>query len=537
MKRTSLWFLCVLLLLMFVTLLPAAAQDKGPCPQMGGTFTIGVSDLLSTLDPDAAFSDWTWYIISVMNSQLFRIESGQPVPDLAESWDISDDGKVYTWHLRKGMMWQDGNEVFPEGKSREVVADDVVYSIMRQYNDQSSTMSTDLRNIFVSVKAPDKYTVVLTLSAPDAIMYDKARGLTFTAIVAKEAVEKWGNDYGLHPIGSGPFEFVSFSPGDEVVLQKNEDYYIQPCLDKVIFKALPDVPAAMIALEAGDIDWWGAVTPGDYVARYQNNEKMTVINFGCPVETRTTMTVDKPPFDDVRFRHALAVMRDGDAINKALRGATHVHGGGTAGPGVAGYVEDLYDTHYKYDPELAKQLLDEMGIIDKDGDGWRDFNGKTLVIPLFGAGDTPIPDYVAAVVDAGTKVGLKIDPQISDWGTVGSKRQAGEFGLYLDQGWCGEGGTNSLWGKNGYAYPWGYRDDEIFNLLDKAAVNMNEEERIKQLQAATRRIADLYWAPSFSFFNIFTVKNNYVKDFYGGEWTLNIVTDDHNVWIAEDERP
>ena len=68
------------------------------------------------------------------------------------------------------------------------------------------------------------------------------------------------------------------------------------------------------------------------------------------------------------------------------------------------------------------------------------------------------------------------------------------------------------------------------------ASNTNEEEREEQLQAATRRVAELYWEPAFSFFNIFTVKNNYVKDFFGGEWTLNIATDDHNVWINEDER-
>ena len=73
-------------------------------------------------------------------------------------------------------------------------------------------------------------------------------------------------------------------------------------------------------------------------------------------------------------------------------------------------------------------------------------------------------------------------------------------------------------------------------MLDMAASNLDEEEREGQLQAVTRRIAELYWEPAFGFFNIFTVKNNYVKDFFGGEWTLNIATDDHNVWIAEDQR-
>ena len=115
-----------------LSLAPAAAD--GHCPQEGGTFTIGVDTFLP-MDPNTAAHDWTFYAITNINSMLFRIESGQPVGDLAESWDISEDGTVYTWHIRPGMMWHDGNEVFPEGESREVTAHDVVYSIYRQYDD------------------------------------------------------------------------------------------------------------------------------------------------------------------------------------------------------------------------------------------------------------------------------------------------------------------------------------------------------------------------------------------------------------------
>ncbi|MCE2472311.1 MAG: ABC transporter substrate-binding protein [Anaerolineae bacterium] len=533
MKLRSILLFTTLFFVLALSIAPAVAD--GHCPQEGGSFTIGVDTFLP-MDPNTAAHDWTFYAITNINSMLFRIESGQPVGDLAESWDISDDGTIYTWHIRPGMMWHDGNDVFPEGESREVTAHDVVYSIYRQYDDESSIMAADLRNLFVSAEATDDYTVVLTLSGPDAIMYDKARGLTFTAIVAPEAIEHYGDDYGLNPLGSGPFEFVSYSPDEEVILRANEDYYIDPCLDEVIFRVIPDVPAAMIALEAGDLDWWGAVTPGDDVGRFQDNEDMTVLNFGCPVATRLYMPVDKPPFDDVRFRKALSHMKNGEAINAALRGPTHVKGAGTAGPGVAGYVEGLYDEYHAYDPELAMSLMDEMGIVDTDGDGLREWEGSNLEIPMFAWNSDPAPDYVAAMVDAGAQVGLTIRPEIADPGTNNARRLAGEWGIYLGQGWCGEGGTNALWGRNGWISSLGYEDEEIFDLLDKSAQNLNEEEREAQLQAATTRIAALYFEPAFGFFNIFTVKNNYVKDFFGGEWTLNLATDDHNVWINEDER-
>src|SRR5689334_20664412 len=131
MKRGHfLMFGIVLLISISVIAAPVSAQDNSKCPQQGGTFTIGVSTMIP-FDPLTSNSDWSYYVITNVFSMLFRIESGRPVPDLAESWDVSDDGTVYTWHLRQGLMWQDGNDVFPEGKSREVVADDVVYSLER----------------------------------------------------------------------------------------------------------------------------------------------------------------------------------------------------------------------------------------------------------------------------------------------------------------------------------------------------------------------------------------------------------------------
>ncbi len=535
MKRRYVLVLCLLVLALFVTVAPLAAQDDSACPQTGSTFTFGVDSMIP-FDPLTSNSDWSYYVITNVFSMLFRIESGQPVPDLAESWDISDDGTVYTWHLRHGMMWQDGNDVFPEGKSREVVASDVVYSLTRSVDDPGSMLPADMRQVYKSIEATDDYTVVLTLTAPDAIIYDKARGLTMTPIIPKEAVDFYGADFGLHPIGSGPFEFVSYSPDDEVVLKANEDYYIKPCLAGVTVKVMPDVSAAMIALEAGDIDWWGSVLPGDDYDRFAPDDRFQIINFGCPVETRTTFSIDKAPFDNIDFRHALSVMRDGKAINAALRGSTHVDGAGTAGPGVAGYVADLGDKYYPYDPELAKTLLDKAGIVDSDGDGFREFNGENLVLPLYSANNDPFPDYVAALVDAGAKVGLKIEPKITDFGTYSASRNNDEFGMYMEAGWCGEGGTNSLWGENGFASPLGYKDQQIFDWLAQAAVATDEAARETELQNATTRIAELYWQSSFGFFNIFTVKRSYVKDFQGGEWTLNLVTDDHNVWIAEDEK-
>lgn len=540
MSRIRVLLSGIALLFVGVAITPAGAVERNECGEVGGTLTVGISGF-NSLDPFLPLNDWNWYAITQVSSMLFNRQWTEPVGELATSWDISPDGTTYTFHLRKGVMWHDGNEVFPEGQSREVTAHDVVYSIDRYANLETSSWPADIANIYESVEAIDDYTVVLKLSARDAIIYEKARGLTTTAIVAKEAIEHFGDTHGQNLIGSGPFELVSFSPDDEIVLKRNEDFYTDVCLDGVIFKALPDAPAALIALEAGDIDYWGSVTPGDNVEGIITNPNQTLNDFGCPVATRTVFSLQSAPYNDVRFRKAFTFMRDGNAVNAALRGDTHVPPpaglsglGGTAGPGVTGYVEGLYDEFFQYNPELAKQLLDEMGIVDSDGDGWREFEGETLVVPSHVWSGYPFEDYTAAVVQAGKEIGLKIEPNVVDSGTYFAIR--GEKpGVYFGQGWCGEGGLEAVWGEGGWFEPMGSGDQNTWDWVAQSG-SATAAGRKELLQNVTRYVAEKYWAPSWGFFQIFTAHNNYVKNFDGGEWMLNLNTVNQKVWIAEEER-
>ncbi len=332
------WLLGIALLVLCVGVVPVAAQENPDCPQMGGTFVIGVDGFQGKLDPPKAPSDWVYYPLTNLYSMMFRLNFGDPTGDIVETWEISEDGTVYTFHLRDNIYWHDGNEIFPEGEARRVDAHDVVYTLERQValQEEGYNWPPDLLQGIESVEALDDDTVVLTLTGPNPVMFNRGRGWSATAIVAREAVEYWGEDYGLTGmLGSGPLEFVSYVSEEELVLRRNEDYYIQPCIDEVITRIIKDVDAGMIALEAGDVDWWGSIVPGDYVERFQDIDEVTIINFGCPVETRLMMTVGTPPFDDIRFREALVRARDGEVVK----------GAGPAVPGVSPVTSKVFMTN------------------------------------------------------------------------------------------------------------------------------------------------------------------------------------------------
>ncbi len=551
MTIRKLWLLGIALLVLSVSVVPVAAQENPDCPQSGGTFVLGVDTYLGNIDPPKAPHDWVFYGLSNLYSMMFRLNFGDPTGDIVETWELSEDGAVYTFHLRDNIYWHDGNEIFAEGEARRVDAHDVVYTFERQMalTEEGFNWPPDLLQGIDSVVALDDDTVVLTLTGPNPVMFNRGRGWSATAIVAREAVEYWGEDYGLTGmLGSGPFEFVSYVSEEELVLRRNEDYYIQPCFDEFITRVIKDTDAGMIALEAGDVDWWGAVVPGDYVARFQEIDEITLINFGCPVETRMMMTVGTPPFDDIRFREALVRARDGEAVNAALRGVTHVKGAGTAGPGVPGYVEGLYDEFYTHDLDRAVALLDEIGIVDSDDDGWREWNGEdvtdasgnviqasgaNLVIPVHHIAGYPFPEYAAAMNDFGSNIGIQIESVQADGATITQYTRDGKWGMYLNGGWCSDGGTNGLWGRDGWADPLGYGDEMLYDLLDQAAVEIDRAHREDLLQAATRRTAELYYGNSWGYFNIYTAKRSTVKNFTGGWWTVDLATPDNLVWLDE----
>ncbi|MDX1414715.1 MAG: ABC transporter substrate-binding protein [Candidatus Promineifilaceae bacterium] len=503
--------------------------EPGDTSKFGGVLNRQMQHL-TQLDP-IYIEDSTWYAASNIFSSLFRTQGleNRIMPDLATSWEWEDDTTI-VFNLRQGVMWHDDNEVFSAGESREAVADDVVYSIERHLQTEGAAPPSDLQATFESVEAVDDYTVRLRLNAPNALLFSRGRGLTKTAIVPREAVEHYGDEFGLNPIGSGPFKFVEYRPDESLTLERNELYWKQPYLDGVVYHVIPDGEAALIAFENGEVDILWQVPPSE-LDRLESDSRFVLHGGGCPVQAQLIYNVNHPLWGEQAFRQAVSYALDGEAINQNVMGRMHIRGAGTAGPGVPGYVPALFDKYFPYDPEGARELLASLGWEDSDGDGILDKDGEALSFTLEVFNSDTNAQFAAAIVTQLQEVGIDAQVETVEVGTYVEDFQTGAEKIFLMTGWCGDGGTNSLWGRGGFASPLGYDDAEIFDLLDQANEIGDPAERDSVLQAATEKIYSQYWGTSLSFHDFFSASRSYVHDFGGTMWYENLVTEENNVWL------
>jgi len=499
--------------------------------KFGGDLVIQTAGMIQ-FDYAQCADDASFWVISNVYSTLFRCNADRSIfPDLATSWEYEDDTTLIL-HLRQGVMWQDGNEIFPEGESREVVADDVVYSIERGVEMEGSTISSDFLATFEPAEALDDYTVKVNLTEPNALLLTCARGLGGYAIVPREAVEQLGDDFALNPIGSGPFEFVEYSPDEHVILQRNEDYWKEPYLDRVIFKVIPDEDAALIAFEAGEVDWLGNV-PKDDVARLRDDARFVLHSSGLECAPWIMFDFSVPLFQEQAFRQALAYALDIENISRSVEGSNFTGGCGIAGKGIPGYDPNLCK-YFPYDPDAAKELLAGLGYDDTDGDGVLDKDGQPLTLELEIWNMDPMPQYGEAVVLQLQDVGIQVDLQTVEFGTWIDDLFAGPQKAMMAAGFCTDGGLNGVFGRTAAtSQALHYDMPEIYDLLDQANVTTDPGERDNILREAQDKLFSQYLAIPMQHSTGYSATRSWVQGWHGIFWTANICTEKNNVWVTK----
>ena len=275
---------------------------------------------------------------------------GSVRPSLAHSWDISDDGTVYTFHLQQGVMFHDGTAFD---------ADDVKFSLDRARAEDSTNAQKALFAGIVSVDAVDPHAVRITLSNPNgAFTTNLAWG--DAVMVAPESI----GDAATNPVGTGPFRFVRWVQGDHVELGRNPDYWGEPvALESAIFKFISDPTAAFAAMMAGDIDAFPGYPAPETLDQFRGDPRFSVVVGSTEGETILSTNNQSGPLADVRVRKAIA-----HAINRQeiIDGA--MYGFGTPiGTHFAPHHPDYLDltANSAHDPELSRQLLADAG----HGDG------------------------------------------------------------------------------------------------------------------------------------------------------------------------
>jgi len=379
-----------------LTVLFVVAPGKTPAKEKG-VFVIGAVASVMNLDPSSSsVSYFTMMYRNLYQGLLrYKFNSNDLEGDLAKSWSLSKDGLVYTFKLRDNIQWHKGF-----GK---VTAQDVKFSFDRLMDPKTrSVFLGDLRPVVKEVKAVDDLTVEIHLKDRDPAFLHRCARPKPVAIVSKKAVEKYGTEYARNPIGSGPFVFQSMSR-EEVVLTANKEYYEGPSkIDKVIYKAIPDVDTLVMSLIKGEIDYLWSLDPDKtFMDRIESADcKVKLTDFGGFWMMLINPRVE--PLGDLRVRRAIAHAIDKDEIIQHVfapgitnRLESHVP------KGYYGHTEEGL-RRYNFDPKKARELLAEAGYP----------NGFEVTLDTYNA-----PLYirpVTALQSQLAKVGIKVKLDVTD---------------------------------------------------------------------------------------------------------------------------
>jgi peptide/nickel transport system substrate-binding protein len=402
-----------LVLILSLMLLSACGASKGSSsdpsagtPKSGAADPAAASELRiaiagegDTLDP-AHFSLVTSFsIASNIYSALVRYKPGtiEPMPDLAETWDTSEDGKTWTFHLRQGVKWHDGYG--------ELTARDVVESYQRVKDDATASRWKGELRIIDSIEASDDHTVVFNLNQPSGAFLHTVVAFRQGFITKTEAVAKFGEDYGRHPVGTGAYMLEKWAPGSEVVLKANPDFYLgKPEIETVRFMVIPDETVRMLALEKGEVDIAMALTNPEVRKNLEANPNIELGEVASASMHGIRLNFKVKPFDDPRVREAMFLAIDREGIAEVIMGGMAAPAYSELAPPYLGHTEDV--PRYAYDPARAKQLLAEAGYPNGFATEliWLNTINKEILSTLLANWKVIGVDVKAAAVDGGTWV-------------------------------------------------------------------------------------------------------------------------------------
>ncbi|HRW07758.1 MAG TPA: ABC transporter substrate-binding protein [Caldilineaceae bacterium] len=388
---------------------PAADSEAVAEPTSGGTLTIARPTDAVGLDPKIETTSPGNWVMSNIYENLVKLDTDLTFqPALAESWEQVEPDR-WRFTLRQGVKFHDGTDFTAEA---------VKFSIERQKDpDNPGRSASNLRPI-IGVEVVDDYTVDIVTDGPYGPLLNIMSLIYATGIVSPAAVEEYGDDFTLNPVGTGPFKFVEWATNDHITIERFDDYWGEPApLDQVIYRVIPEESARMLALDTGEVQMVMAPAPSQ-MDLYRDNPDFTIYETpGVRVIFFGMMTA-REPLSDVRVRQALNLGFDRQSVlDNIVEGAGYLP---TAyiSPPIFGYTDT--SEYFAYDPEQAAALLEEAGWVDSDGDGIRDKDGEKLSLLHYSPRGRYLKDaevgeaFQAAMLELGVEVQL----EVMEWGTL-----------------------------------------------------------------------------------------------------------------------
>ena len=342
------------------TLACSAMLFAGSAYAQQTTLTIGMASAdAGRLDPHVATTTPDKGLLHYMFNGLVRIAPGQASPeyiepDIAQSWTSSEDGLTWTFSLR--------DDVACHGDWGMLSADDVVYSLERAANPDTSAFAGDFR-AFQSIEATGENEVTITLSEPVPSLLGLLVPYHGGNIVCQAAVEEMGDEFERAPVGTGPWQFAEYQPQQFVRLVAHEDYFRgAPHIKEIFFRYIPSDSSRDLAFQAGEIDMLYGRQDQTWLARIAQVPDTTVVTMRPGEMSQLMLNMTMPPLDDVRVRRAVAHAIDRDSMVEFKGPDVTLPAVSPVPEGYLGYTDDI--PQYAYSPERARELLAEAGFPD-----------------------------------------------------------------------------------------------------------------------------------------------------------------------------
>jgi len=510
----------------------AAKPTEAAAPRKGGTLVIGLEAEPGTLDNSVG----TGYHTSIIQRMIYESLVGYDLtstadalpikPALAESWQISPDGKVYTFKLRTGVKFHDGTPFDAEAvKFNFDRASDPNHPM---YFDKGKGTSAQIFSLVDRMEAPDSSTFRMILKDPRAYflsLFDKVP----MYIGSPTAIKKYGNDeFGNHPVGTGPFKFVARESGSKITVERNPDYWgTAPFVDKIVARGIAEPTARVVALQTGEVDFINDVAP-DQIETLRKNADIEVSQAAIPHTWLINLNHRDKPFSDVKVRMAASLAINREALARDILRDTALPATQLEGPGGVAYDPSLKG--WPFDPAQAKKLLAEAGYAD----GF----DTVFALPSAGSGMLDATRIAEYLQKNWADVGIRAKLEAQEWTAYVPYFFKGippDKGLYAMANVTGDGqdmeklNTQAFHPPNGFNVGW-YQNDQVEQLLaqarataDPAAAAKTYQQVEKILNDDVARIYVLHSLQPKAF-------NKKVRGFVNPHsWAYTF----HNVWLAQ----
>lgn len=311
------------------------------------TLTFVQGSEIDTLDPALSRSTPSQIVIDHVFNKLVKWNGPdfkRIVPDLAESWETSADGKTWTFNLRKGVKFHDGTP-FDAAAAK--------FNLDRIRNPELGSPNRSYYAIIDKVEATSPYVLTITTTRRTPTLIE-ILAEEWSSVSSPTAIQRSGRAYGRNPVGTGPYVFKSWVPNERADLVRNSNYFGTPAkTDHLVFRPVPENAARLIELKTGNADIATNIAP-ELTGEFKGNDQIVLQQAPSAFQVFFELNVTKPPFNDIRVRKAVNLAIDRQAIvDKILLG----HGRVPVSPFPEGTQARATFAPYKYDPDEARRLL------------------------------------------------------------------------------------------------------------------------------------------------------------------------------------